>query len=38
MLENWEALPSQLIHVAFFAVLLHFEGYNTWAIDRLIKK
>lgn len=23
-LENWEAIPSQLIHVAFFAVLLNY--------------
>jgi thiosulfate dehydrogenase (quinone) large subunit len=38
MIENWEAIPSQLIHVAFFALLLHFIGYNSWAIDTLIKK
>src|SRR5215204_4489283 len=25
MIENWDALPSQLIHVAFFAVLLQFS-------------
>lgn len=39
MIENWEAIPSQLIHVAFFALLLHFIEYNSWAIDSfLIKK
>lgn len=38
MIENWEAIPSQLIHVAFFALLLHFADYNSWAIDTLIKK
>jgi len=38
MIENWEAIPSQLIHVAFFALLLHFIDYNSWAIDTLIKK
>ncbi|WP_264538424.1 DoxX family membrane protein [Flavobacterium sp. N1736] len=38
MIENWEAIPSQLIHVAFFALLLHFIDYNSWAIDLLIKK
>jgi thiosulfate dehydrogenase [quinone] large subunit len=38
MIENWEALPSQLIHVAFFAVLLHFIQYNGWALDNLLKK
>jgi len=36
LLENWDAIPSQLIHVAFFAVLLHYILSNTWAIDRLI--
>jgi thiosulfate dehydrogenase [quinone] large subunit len=38
MIENWEAIPSQLIHIAFFALLLHFADYNSWAIDTLIKK
>lgn len=38
IIENWEALPSQLIHVAFFAVLLHFIQYNGWALDNLLKK
>lgn len=38
MIENWDAIPSQLIHIAFFALLLHFIDYNSWAIDTLIKK
>ncbi|RKR11741.1 thiosulfate dehydrogenase [quinone] large subunit [Flavobacterium sp. 90] len=38
MIENWEAVPSQLIHIAFFALLLHFIDSNSWAIDLLIKK
>lgn len=36
MIENWEALPSQLIHVAFMATLLSFMDKNSFAIDRLI--
>lgn len=38
MIENWEALPSQLIHVAFYAMLLQFSQYNDWALDNLFKK
>ncbi|WP_264554054.1 DoxX family membrane protein [Flavobacterium sp. N2038] len=38
MIENWEAIPSQLIHIAFFTLLLHFIDYNSWAVDTLIKK
>ena len=38
MLENWDALPSQLIHVAFYAVLLQFSQYNIWALDNVFKK
>ncbi|HTE12062.1 MAG TPA: DoxX family membrane protein [Chitinophagaceae bacterium] len=38
MIENWEALPSQLIHVAFYALLLQFSHCNTWALDNLFKK
>lgn len=38
LIENWEAIPSQLIHVAFFALLLQFIDYNSWAVDILIKK
>jgi len=37
MIENWEAIPSQLIHIAFFAVLLHFIESNDWALDKKLK-
>jgi thiosulfate dehydrogenase [quinone] large subunit len=37
-IENWEVLPSQLIHITFFAVLLQFISSNTWAIDQLFLK
>ena len=35
MIENWEILPSQLIHAAFFAVLLQFAANNTYSLDKL---
>jgi thiosulfate dehydrogenase [quinone] large subunit len=35
LIENWEALPSQLIHIAFFAVLLHFINSNKISLDRV---
>jgi thiosulfate dehydrogenase (quinone) large subunit len=38
MVENWEAIPSQLMHLAFFAVLLHFISSNSYAADKAIKK
>lgn len=38
MVENWEAIPVQLIHVAFFAVLLQFLSSNSWALDRVFIK
>lgn len=38
MVENWEALPSQLIHLAYFGLLLQFIASNTWAIDRILNK
>lgn len=37
LIENWGAIPSQLLHVAFFVVLVQFEEANTWAVDRIIK-
>jgi thiosulfate dehydrogenase [quinone] large subunit len=36
--ENWEAVPSQLIHAAFFAILIHFVQDSSFALDNLIKK
>lgn len=38
MIENWEALPSQLIHVAFLSVLLACLPHNSYAVDKLIKR
>ncbi|GAA3955437.1 DoxX family membrane protein [Chitinophaga oryziterrae] len=39
MIENWDAIPSQLIHAAFFAVLLNYVGtYNGYSLDKLIGK
>ncbi|MBN9382398.1 MAG: DoxX family membrane protein [Chitinophagaceae bacterium] len=38
LIENWDALPSQLIHAAFFAVLLQYIGSNSWALDSLLKR
>lgn len=39
LIENWEALPSQLIHAAYFAVLLQFTAFsNSFALDNLFKK
>lgn len=35
MIENWEILPSQLIHAAFFAVLLQFITSNKYSLDNL---
>ncbi|HEX8022964.1 DoxX family membrane protein [Mucilaginibacter sp.] len=35
LIENWEILPSQLIHAAFFAVLLQFAANNTYSLDNL---
>ncbi|MEX6686433.1 DoxX family membrane protein [Danxiaibacter flavus] len=38
LIENWDALPSQLIHVAIFAALINASGYNTLAIDNILFK
>ncbi|WP_439585249.1 DoxX family membrane protein [Dyadobacter bucti] len=38
MIEEWGAIPSQLIHTAFFAVLLCFvNDSNSLAVDTLLK-
>jgi thiosulfate dehydrogenase [quinone] large subunit len=36
MVENWEAIPSQLIHVAFFVVLLQYAHNNSLTLDQLL--
>jgi thiosulfate dehydrogenase [quinone] large subunit len=38
LIESWEALPSQLIHVFFLARLLNFTHQNAWALDNVIFK
>jgi len=38
LIENCDAITSQLIHAAFFAVLLQFVQYNTYALDNLLKR
>jgi len=39
MIESWDAIPSQLIHAAFFSILLIFEKqYNVFALDNLIDR
>jgi len=38
LIENWDAITSQLIHAAFFAILLQFVQYNTYALDGLVKR
>lgn len=33
-IENWNALPSQMIHLAFFAILLiYVDEYNRYSLD-----
>lgn len=34
MVENWGAFPSQLLHIAFFAVLLIYLPYNSLSLDK----
>jgi thiosulfate dehydrogenase (quinone) large subunit len=36
IIENWEAIPTQLIHLAFFAVLLQFVDNNHLALDKMV--
>ena len=39
MIEEWGSIPSQLIHTAFFCVLLVFvDSYNSLSIDKLLSK
>ncbi|AEV97810.1 DoxX family protein [Niastella koreensis] len=37
-IENWDAIPTQLLHLIFFAVLLQFIQSNTWALDKQLQK
>ena len=38
MVENWEAIPSQLIHLIFFTVLLQFIASNSWSLDKIFNR
>lgn len=38
MVENWEAIPSQLLHIIFFAILLQFMENNSYALDKVVFK
>jgi thiosulfate dehydrogenase [quinone] large subunit len=39
MIEEWGAIPSQLLHVAFFAFLLCYtDQYNRFSLDYRFKK
>jgi len=38
MIEDWGALPSQMIHTFFFAVLLSYLNYNAYSVDNLLKR
>lgn len=38
LIENWSALPSQMIHASFFIVLLQFIVSNDMALDGYLKK
>jgi len=38
LIENWSILPSQLIHIAFFALLLNYINDNTWDMDSRLHK
>jgi len=38
LIENWEAIPSQLIHVMIFVWLLQFKGENGISLDQLLLK
>lgn len=38
LIENWDAIPSQLLHLIFFALLLQFMENNRYALDNLFFK
>lgn len=39
MIEEWGSIPSQLIHAAFFCILLSFEkSYNNFAVDSVLER
>lgn len=38
LIENWEALPSQIIHAVILIVLCQFIAVNTFSLDHIIFK
>lgn len=38
MIEEWGAIPSQVIHTFFFAVLLSYLNYNSYSVDNALKR
>ena len=38
LIENWDAIPSQLLHLIFFAFLLQFMASNRYALDNVFFK
>lgn len=38
MIEEWGAIPSQMIHTFFFAVLLSSLNYNSYSVDNALKR
>lgn len=38
MIENWEALPSQIIHALVLILLLQFIASNNISLDKLLSK
>ncbi|HEY0299125.1 MAG TPA: DoxX family membrane protein [Arachidicoccus sp.] len=36
-IENWDIIPSQLIHIAFFVFVIQFVQSNSYAMDKLRK-
>lgn len=38
LIENWEALPSQVIHALILIVLYQFLTANTISLDQIFKK
>ena len=35
MIESWGAIPSQLIHMLCFVLLLSYQQYDNYALDKL---
>lgn len=38
LIEEWNAIPSQLIHTLFLGILLVYTSHNTYSTDQFIRK